>query len=233
MSVLAWHAIGGEGPASVPVDRFRRQLDLLSRAGRTVVPLRAARGGRRGAVALTFDDGHLETWSTAFPMLAERGWVATVYVATDWISSGRWFEPRGRGMTWEMVAELGRSGWTVGSHSRSHARLTSLSDAALREELAGSRAVVEDRLGGPCHDFCAPYGDLDGRVLEAARAAGYRTTAVSAPARHPLPPGAPDLVWRSGIYGTTPLWVFRLKARGLDPRLPPSAWPWPGRAGAV
>lgn len=61
----------------------------------------------------------------------------------------------------------------VSSHSRSHPILPKLGDAALREELAGSRAVLCEHFGD-CPGLAYPNGDSDARVEAAAEAAGYK-----------------------------------------------------------
>lgn len=40
------------------------------------------------AVLLTFDDGHLDNWVYAFPLLKKYGMKATIFVITSWIGSG-------------------------------------------------------------------------------------------------------------------------------------------------
>jgi peptidoglycan/xylan/chitin deacetylase (PgdA/CDA1 family) len=42
----------------------------------------------RPAVVLTFDDGHLDNWVYAFPLLKKYGMKATIFVITSWIGSG-------------------------------------------------------------------------------------------------------------------------------------------------
>ncbi len=220
VTVLAYHEIAARAtPTAVSPRRFEAQVQLLQDMGRLLRGLQeAVAGQQRRTVAITFDDGHLETYTRAYPILSSRGIPATVYVATGFVSTQNWFEPGGRPMTWAMIRELAEAGWTVGSHSVSHARLTQLADRELREELVVSRRTLEDAMGQPCRHFCAPYGDMDQRVLEAAREAGFLTAALSLPARHALPDSR-GVVLRSGIYPGTGWTAFRLKARGWDRHL--------------
>jgi len=197
ITVLAWHEISGrKSSTAVTPRRFAAQIDLLADMGLQFVSLADAAARTRRGVALTFDDGHLETYTEAYPLLARRDLTATVYVVTGLVSTSAWFEPGGRPMNWSMIRELHAAGWTIGSHTVRHPRLTEVGDEALRQELSASRAALEDALGSPCRHFCAPYGAMDQRVLNAARAA-----------------------LRSGIYPATSLWRFRLKARGWDQAL--------------
>jgi peptidoglycan/xylan/chitin deacetylase (PgdA/CDA1 family) len=163
---------------------------------------------------------------------------ASVYVPTDW--AGR-EEPmtwpgidQWRGgphereltcMTWDQLAELEDAGWEVGSHTRSHPRLSQVGDdAALADELAGSKRVCEERLGRECEAIAYPYGDHDERVVEAAGRAGYRY-GLTLPARlH----AQRDLAWpRVGIYNADRGRRFRMKVSPAFRRLRASRL-WPG-----
>lgn len=74
---------------------FVRHLDELHRAGFEILPLATAmemlsgaRGPRRDAAVLTFDDGYRDVWEHAFPVLKQRGLSATVYLASSFVGSG-------------------------------------------------------------------------------------------------------------------------------------------------
>lgn len=219
MTVLAWHEIAERSTSTaVTPRRFAAQIDLLADMGLQFVSLADAAARTRRAVALTFDDGHLETYTEAYPLLARRDLTATVYVVTGLVSTSAWFEPGGRSMNWSMIRELHAAGWTIGSHTVRHSRLTEVGDELLRQELSASRAALEDALGSPCRHFCAPYGAMDQRVLDAARDAGYTSAALSLPARSKFRDASMVLL-RSGIYPATSWWRFRLKARGWDQAL--------------
>lgn len=79
-----------------------------------------------------------------------------------------------RMLDWEMVEEMRAAGFTVGSHTRTHPTLPREPDDVLEEEIAGSRRVLERRLGAPAHTFAYPDGRFDARVVRAVARAGYR-----------------------------------------------------------
>jgi peptidoglycan/xylan/chitin deacetylase (PgdA/CDA1 family) len=72
-----------------------------------------------------------------------------------------------------MVRELVRAGWEIDAHSLTHADLPSLSGAALRREVAGSRAAIRRLVGVAANFFCYPAGRYDSEVVAAVRAAGF------------------------------------------------------------
>jgi hypothetical protein len=95
--VVAYHSIAHDhdhlvGHLSLPVPIFERQLQYLQRKGFQTVTLydvhRFLRDGDTlppRAVALTFDDGYLDNWVYAFPLLKKYGMKATIFVATDFV----------------------------------------------------------------------------------------------------------------------------------------------------
>ncbi len=79
-----------------------------------------------------------------------------------------------RPVTWSMLRAMQEGGFTVGSHTRSHALLTNESNEDVRDEAAGSRTTLEQRLGRPVEHFAYPDGRCDARAIAAVVDAGYR-----------------------------------------------------------
>jgi peptidoglycan/xylan/chitin deacetylase (PgdA/CDA1 family) len=223
--VLCYHALSDEWPAPLamrPAD-FERQLALLvSRGYRGVTFREAVAGGARGKTfVLTFDDAWHSVLERAQPLLARLGIPATVFVPTDfpdrdgpmsWPGVDQWLEGPHRAemrcLSWDELRGLAAEGWEIGSHTCSHPHLTRLDDAALEHELRASREACSERIGTPCESLAYPYGDVDARVVAAARAAGY--TAAGA-LESKLTPGDP-LRWpRVGVYRADTDARFRLK----------------------
>lgn len=75
-------------------------------------------------------------------------------------------------MTWTMVEDLVDAGLSIGSHTLTHPHLDRLDGPALADELAGSRSLVEDRLGR-CNAIAYPFGAWNQTVASAAAVAGY------------------------------------------------------------
>ncbi len=189
---LSYHSVTEDGPPylSLKPSTFEQQLDILTRrgfrSGNGADLERLARGERlpERRAFLTFDDGFLDTVTNALPRMSERGFAGIVFVLPRHLEGGAaldWPEVAGeatrrptlmRSIDWPMAEGLVEAGWNVGSHSLSHARLTTLPDEALREELLDSRRLIADRLGH-CELLAYPFGSWDPRVAEAAADAGY------------------------------------------------------------
>src|SRR5262249_56191500 len=77
-------------------------------------------------------------------------------------------------LTWDQVREMLRGPVTVGSHTLTHPHLTQIPGEALRRELMRSRDVIAAETGVETELFCYPHGDMNARVRDAVRLAGYR-----------------------------------------------------------
>ncbi|HEY4242114.1 MAG TPA: polysaccharide deacetylase family protein [Kofleriaceae bacterium] len=79
-------------------------------------------------------------------------------------------------MTWDHVRALAKAGMDIESHSRRHRVLQTLDDAALADELTGSREELQAQLHRPVRAIAYPVGrriDRDERLRGAMTAAGY------------------------------------------------------------
>jgi peptidoglycan/xylan/chitin deacetylase (PgdA/CDA1 family) len=223
--VLCYHAVSPTWDAtfSVTPETLDRQLSQLVRAGWRGASFTDAvlDPPARKTLAVTFDDGFASVFDLAAPILTRLGLPGTVFAPTAFMSQRQslrwqgiemWFgtshERELRGMTWDELGQLADHGWEIGSHTVSHPHLTTLSDAELRDEMAGSLEHCSQHLGRPCRSIAYPYGDVDLRVAAFARDVGYRTGA--ALARSLVPLGAHR--WpRVGIWQTDSDLRFRLK----------------------
>lgn len=131
-------------------------------------------------ISLTFDDGFASVYENALRELAAAGLPSTQYVVSGLVGTGGY-------MSAGQIAELARAGHEIGSHTVSHADLSTLSDAELTAELVDSKAALEQLAAGSSVESLAyPYGTANERVADAARAAGYRSGRTVAPG-YPAP----------------------------------------------
>jgi peptidoglycan/xylan/chitin deacetylase (PgdA/CDA1 family) len=211
--VLCYHAVSERWDAALSVlpARFHGQLRALKAAGYESGRFTDVALGRTTGktVAITFDDAFASVTSLGKPILDELGWTATVFAPTafmddrrplSWPGIDHWEQtehaPELEPLDWNGLAELQEAGWEIGSHTHSHPHLTTLPDDALQEELERSRALCAQHLGA-CESIAYPYGDVDPRVVAAARRAGYAAGG-GLPERHHA---ADPLNWpRVGIY---------------------------------
>jgi peptidoglycan/xylan/chitin deacetylase (PgdA/CDA1 family) len=177
LPILTFHALDdGSDVLAFPPAALAGGLDRLLARGWRSLPLLDVAGdlaaGRplpTRAFVLTFDDAYFSVYERAVPLLVERRLAATVFVTSGDGGGERPPSPSGRAtISWRELDELVRHGVAIGAHSRTHPDLTTLSAAAARAEMAGSRAVLEDRLGVAVRSFAYPFGRFDGRCRELA-----------------------------------------------------------------
>jgi peptidoglycan/xylan/chitin deacetylase (PgdA/CDA1 family) len=233
--VLGYHAVSEswQSVLSVTPANLERQLTSLVRQGyrgaRFHEAVTVPTAGK--TLVVTFDDAYRSVRELALPILERLDLPGTVFVPTlfaggeqlaSWpgvdIYRGGPDEHELAVMSWQELAGMASMGWEVGSHTRSHPRLTSLESGDLMEELRGSREDCERQLGGPCHSVAYPYGDIDARVARATAEAGY-IAAAGLPRAHRLHrPSA--LNWpRIGVFHGDGRGRFKLKVSPTGRRL--------------
>lgn len=130
-------------------------------------------------VYLSFDDGWRDFYEDVFPVLAELGLTATVFVVTAMIDGGieAWTgkrpERESAPLTWREIEEMSGAGISFGSHTHTHPMMSTLSPQQLEEEVRVSKQLLEDRIGMTVRLFAYPYGDFSDAAKEAVRQADY------------------------------------------------------------
>lgn len=203
-------------------DEFRKQMAYLKKAGYRVVGLSdlAGNGSVKADhrnVALTFDDGFLDNYENAHPILAEFGYPWTIFVVggqvgkdNDWMTT-RGFPAR-RMLGWEGLRELAGSGVDIGSHTLSHPDLSTLDGERLRIELNDSRSLLEQNLGRPVVNFAYPYGRLTDETGKAVEAAGYKAACTTRSGFN-RENESPFLLRRIEVYGSDTISDFSTKLK--------------------
>jgi len=117
---------------------------------------------RPGELALTFDDGPNANWtSRLLDELARHDVHATFFL----LGSRAEAEP-------DLVRRIASAGHAIGNHSWSHPNLARARAGVVREELARTKAALEQITGKPVKFFRPPFGARRPAVFRIARAMG-------------------------------------------------------------
>ncbi len=115
-------------------------------------------------LVITFDDGYLDNYGDAAPLLARHGLPACFFITTDFMGSDYvpWWDKnlgiRSEFMNWDQVRSLHAQGFEIGVHTKNHVDLSQVAGEAAVAEIVGSKQRLECELHTPIHFFTYPYG---------------------------------------------------------------------------
>ena len=174
--VLMYHYINNEEPLrsrlGVSPESFERQMRFLRERKYNIVSLEELADLIKNkekipfkTVAITFDDGYLDNYTHAYPVLKKYNIPATIFVVINRIGKHLGNDDY---MSWSQIRELSESGLiTIGSHSMNHPNLSEINlEEQLKEEIFESKKILEKELNKEVAFFSYPFG---GRSLEARR----------------------------------------------------------------
>jgi peptidoglycan/xylan/chitin deacetylase (PgdA/CDA1 family) len=171
---------------AIPPAQFEQQMRYLARNGYQCLTLpelvrylqRREHPPARSFV-LTFDDGYQDVHSRAYPILEKYGFTATIFLVAGGIGSpSNWWGKQGERsavlLSWAEARDLAQRGFTLGSHTLNHPRLSVQDDQSAFEEIRISRILLEERLEMQVDFLSYPYSDTDARIERLAESAGYK-----------------------------------------------------------
>lgn len=202
--VLLYHHINPNSGDTVTVNPeiFAAQMHHLAAAGYRTLSLSelldhvsGVRTLSEKAVVITFDDGWLDNYRYAVPLLASLRFKAAFFIITARVDAASvcgckadQFFPchdvakqliqTGHAeqvvLDWKIIDELAKSGFfEFHSHMMTHRRSAQLERKELAAELVGSRLRIEQKLGRPSPYLCWPYGSFTAEAVSLAIESGY------------------------------------------------------------
>jgi peptidoglycan/xylan/chitin deacetylase (PgdA/CDA1 family) len=127
-------------------------------------------------VVLSVDDGYHSVYQNVYPLLKRYHMTITLALITGCITEGKpSYRPADRFLNEREIREMMDScGIEIASHTLTHAWLTRLDTASAWREIRNSKVRLESLFGTEVVTFVYPYGDMNGRVREMVRRAGYK-----------------------------------------------------------
>ena len=168
----------------VSPEKFERQVKFFLERGFRTISLDELVGAKQGVgnnlqktFVITFDDGYLDNYTNAFPILLKHELSATVFLVSDYVGEIKcWGSRKGmRLMTWSQAREMSKHRISFQSHTCTHPDLTKLDSKSALPELKNSKIKIEDALGVPVRHFAYPFARYDERTIELVKEVGYRS----------------------------------------------------------
>ena len=177
---------------------FEQQMNTLKERGITVIGMQDLLAWKRGEknipprnAVICFDDGWKSQYEVAWPIMKKLGYTFTTFVYTEGIAGGSL--GGGQAITWEMLSDLRDNGIDIQAHTATHQDLREgrtilvieggkrskkkLAGAEyeqwLQNEVAGSKQLLEQKLGIKVNCFAVPFGFHNDKIREVAAKAGY------------------------------------------------------------
>ncbi|MBV6274437.1 polysaccharide deacetylase family protein [Alcaligenaceae bacterium CGII-47] len=244
--VLMYHHVRpGAGMIATTPENFEDQLRWLAKNGYVSLTTAQFLGHLNGAavprksVLISFDDGYLDNWVYAYPLLKKYGFKATIFLVTAWVRTGPLRPCLGQNnlpdtpehRACEALIEQGRSDEVIlrwdevqamqdsgvvefHSHTHTHTRWDLGQQAAnkntlMAQELAQSRAALAKHLGVVSDQLCWPQGYFDQDYIGLARTAGFRYLYTTDAFGQNRPGGDPAHIYRFAVRNTTGVSVGR------------------------
>jgi peptidoglycan/xylan/chitin deacetylase (PgdA/CDA1 family) len=131
-------------------------------------------------VTLGFDDGYLDQYQNAFPLLHAHGLHATFFVNTGLLG-----EPDR--MSYAQLTEMAADGQEIAGHTLIHKNLKHLKPAALQAQICDDRQNLLDH-GYAATSFAYPFGAWDADVRQQVIDCGYSSARTVSGGTESIPP---------------------------------------------
>ena len=172
-------------------EAFEAQMQALKDHKIAVIGMQDFLAWKRGeksipsrCAIITIDDGWKTGYEVAWPILKKFGYPLTLFIYTEGIKGGKY--GGGEAMSWEQLAEMRDAGVDIEAHSATHQDLRKPYDKVrrkkltpeeydqwLRDEVGGSKATLEQKLGIKVDCFAVPFGYYNERIKEECKKAGF------------------------------------------------------------
>lgn len=169
-------------------------------------------------IIISFDDGYLDNFTLAYPILKKAGFSATIFVVSGYIGKrSSWEGCQGNEallMTRENILTMSDQGFHFGGHTRNHKKLVSISREEAESDIMMGKRDLEELLQKPVYSFAYPYGDFNDQIIALVRNSGFKAArTVHTDNTH----GQEDLLTLRcvKVNGLTPAWKFKYYLTGF------------------
>lgn len=173
--ILLYHSIGDENFFfSTTLKSFESQMDYIKQAGYKVIPLvdlckRIVNNEELSdVISITFDDGYVDNYTRAFPILKRYNFPFTIFIPTNFIGKELSFrEGVLEILNEEQIKEMYESGLvTFMPHTRSHTKLHQLTLEDAKEEIEESRKDIENIINIQANVLSFPKGRFTKDIID-------------------------------------------------------------------
>ena len=197
LPILMYHQIVADEPKdihAVTIEAFESQIGWLHQQGYKSVTVEkqfiehpsAQPSSSLRKVAVTFDDGYLDAFTNAFPILKKYNFKATLFLVAKRVGyANDWDQAPGllgaQLMDWHHIDKMAEHGFNFGAHTCTHPDLTAIPPVQAESEIRDSRRIIEEQLQRPIRLFSYPFSLLNESVVKMVSESGYCFACTYAP----------------------------------------------------
>ena len=154
------------GFTSGPVSITTKVMDSINSMSSTSTNLFNV--GNINRVFVTFDDGFISQYTNATSVMTSNSITGTFYIIYDYVGTAGY-------VSWVQVAQLVSDGHEIGSHTRTHPHMNSISSTQLADETATVKSDFLTAHGITTLTLAYPFGEGwdNATVTSAVTSAGY------------------------------------------------------------
>ncbi len=110
-------------------------------------------------IVLTFDDGYVDNYENAYPILKSYGYTAIIFMVAKNV------DRQGR-LSSSMLKEMAANGFEIGSHTVNHKFLNQATELEICREIEDSKTSIEKSVGQKVKLFSYPGGFYNWKAYE-------------------------------------------------------------------
>lgn len=173
--VLYYHSVQvpADNEVTISPDMLRTELKYIKDEGYTTLTMRELEAYilnnspiPNKSIVITFDDGYMNNYNNAFPILKDLNMVATIFCITTQLDGSYYLSK-------DAIVEMSNYGIDIESHTVNHPKLDEMTYNKQLVELADSKKTLEAITGKKVDSIAYPFGNFNNNSLKAAKAAGY------------------------------------------------------------
>ena len=173
--VVYYHSVDPSEANEVIIspDKLKQELQYIKDSGYTTLTMTEVynyllnnKPIPEKSILITFDDGYMDNYTNAFPILKELNMKATIFLISGGIDNGYYLSK-------DQIKEMSNYGIDFQSHTVNHKYLDQLSYEQQLKEVTESREAIKKITKKDVIAIAYPYGNYNNDTLKATEEAGY------------------------------------------------------------